>query len=83
MGLMDSEQPSPRCFRRHRARAVSFPHSRVLMHAIPERAQHEVAAEWAGIWTQATQESALLNLAASTREIPEALSRSHSEPVRR
>jgi putative transposase len=49
---------------------------RNVMNAIPHRERKEVAAELAGIWKQEKKEDALLNLAASTREIPEALSRS-------
>ena len=44
------------------------------MNAIPKREQQEVAAELAGIFKQENKESALLNLAASTRQIPSALS---------
>src|SRR5437773_4956258 len=47
---------------------------RNVMNAIPKREQQEVAAELAGIWKQENKESALLNLAASTRQIPSALS---------
>ena len=47
---------------------------RNVMNAIPKREQQEVAAELAGIFKQENKESALLNLAASTRQIPSALS---------
>jgi putative transposase len=47
---------------------------RNVMSAIPKREQQEVVTELAGIWKQEHKQSALLNLAASTREIPEALS---------
>ncbi len=48
---------------------------RNVLNAIPHREQKEVATELAGIWKQEKREDALLNLAASTRQIPEALSR--------
>ena len=48
---------------------------RNVMNAIPKREQQEVAAELTGIWKQEHKEQALLNLAASTRQISEALSR--------
>ncbi len=48
---------------------------RNVMNAIPHREQKEVATELAGIWRQEKREDALLNLAASTRQIPSALSR--------
>jgi putative transposase len=44
------------------------------MNAIPRREQQEVATELAGIFKQEKKEDALLNLAASTRQIPQALS---------
>jgi putative transposase len=47
---------------------------RNVLNAIPKREQQEVTAELTGIWKQETREQALLNLAASTRQIPEALS---------
>ena len=50
------------------------------MNAIAHREQKEVATELAGIWKQEKKEDALLNLAASTRQIPEALSRSSAQP---
>src|SRR5437764_15461460 len=53
---------------------------RNVMNAIPKREQQEVAAELAGIFKQENKESALLNLAASTRQIPSALSRSGAQP---
>ena len=56
---------------------------RNVMNAIPKREQQEVAAELAGIWKQEKKEDALLNLAASTRQIPPALPGSHTEPLRR
>jgi hypothetical protein len=80
---MDCWQQSPLCFQRPSASAVWFTSNRVLMNAIPHRERKVVAAELAGIWKQEKQEDALLNLAASTRQIPEALSRSHPQPRRR
>jgi transposase-like protein len=56
---------------------------RNVMSAIPKREQQEVTAELTGIWKQEKKEDALLNLAASTRQIPEALSRSETEPLGR
>jgi putative transposase len=47
---------------------------RHVMSAIPKREQQEVVADLKGIWTQEKKEDALLNLAASTRQVPEALS---------
>jgi transposase-like protein len=52
---------------------------RNVMSAIPKREQQEVMAELTGIWKQETREQALLNLAASTRQISEALSRSGAQ----
>jgi len=54
---------------------------RNVMNAIPQREQKEVATELAGIFKHEKQEDALLNLAASTRQIPPALPRSHSQPL--
>ena len=56
---------------------------RNVLNAIPKREQQEVATDLAGIWKQDKQEEALLNLAASTRQIPEALSRSRAQPLGR
>jgi transposase-like protein len=53
---------------------------RNVLNAIPHRERKEVAAELTGIWKQEKKDDALLNLAAITRQIPEALSRSHSQP---
>ncbi len=50
---------------------------------IPHRERKEVTTELAGVFKLEKKEDALLNLAASTRQIPEALSRSHTEPRRR
>jgi putative transposase len=44
------------------------------MSAIPKREQQEVATELAAIFKQEKKEDAVLNLAASTRQISEALS---------
>ncbi|HEX9134205.1 MAG TPA: hypothetical protein VF844_18085 [Ktedonobacteraceae bacterium] len=49
------------------------------MNAIPKREQQEVVTELTGIWKQEKREDALLNLAASTRQIPPALSRSGAQ----
>jgi putative transposase len=49
------------------------------MSAIPKREQQEVAADLAGVWKQEKQEAALLNLAAITSQISEALSRSGAQ----
>jgi putative transposase len=56
---------------------------RNVLNAIPKREQQDVITELTGIWKQENKESALLNLAASTRQIPEALSRSRAQPLRR
>ncbi len=53
------------------------------MSAIPKREQQEVATELSGIFKQEKREEARLNLAASTRQVSEALSRSRSQPLRR
>lgn len=47
---------------------------RTIMSAIPKREQQEVMTELKGIWNCEKKEEALLNLAASTRKIPQALS---------
>ncbi|HYU71910.1 MAG TPA: transposase [Ktedonobacteraceae bacterium] len=49
---------------------------RNVLNAVPHREREEVTAELVGIFKQEKKEDALLNLAASTRQIPEALSRS-------
>ncbi len=51
------------------------------MNAIPKREQQEVAAELTGIFKQEKKEDAVLNLTASTRQIPPALSRSSAQPL--
>ena len=51
---------------------------RNVLNAIPKREQQDVITELTGIWKQENKESALLNLAASIRQIPEALSRSRA-----
>ena len=48
-----------------------------------DREQQDVITELTGIWKQENKESALLNLAAIIRQIPEALSRSRAQPRRR
>jgi putative transposase len=47
---------------------------RNVLNAIPHRERKEVATELAGIFKQEKKEDAQLNLAASTRQVPEALS---------
>src|SRR5579859_1330772 len=56
---------------------------RNVLNAIPKREQQEVTTELTGIWKQEKREDALLNLAASTRQIPKALPGSHPQPRRR
>ena len=56
---------------------------RNVLSAIPKREQQEVTTELSGIFKQEKREEALLNLAASTRQVSEALSRSRSQPLRR
>jgi putative transposase len=56
---------------------------RNVMNAIPKREQQEVAAELTGIFKQEKKEDAVLNLTASTRQIPPALSRSSAQPLGR
>jgi putative transposase len=56
---------------------------RNVMSAIPKREQQEVGTELAGVFKQENKEEALLNLAASTRQISEALSRSRWQSLRR
>ena len=51
---------------------------RNVLNVIPKREQQDVITELTGIWKQENKESALLNLAASIRQIPEALSRSRA-----
>ncbi len=50
---------------------------RNVLNAIPHRERKEVSAELAAIFKLETKEEALLNLAAITSEVPQALSRSH------
>src|SRR5205085_9574710 len=54
---------------------------RNVLNAIPHRERKEVSTELAGIFKQEKKEDALLNLAASTRQIPEALSRSDPQSL--
>jgi putative transposase len=54
---------------------------RNVMSALPKREQQEVTSELTGIWKQEKKEDALLNLAASTRQIAEALSPSHPQSL--
>jgi len=53
---------------------------RNVLNAIPHRERKEVSTELNGIWKQEKKEDALLNLAASTRQVPEAVSRSYPQP---
>ena len=46
---------------------------RNVLSAVPRRVRHEVETELAAIWTQPTKEGALTQLAASTRQIWQAL----------
>jgi putative transposase len=52
---------------------------RNVLNAIPKRERGDVQVELVGIWDQPTKQEALTHLAASTREIPEALSRSRAQ----
>src|SRR5947209_11363708 len=54
---------------------------RNVLNAIRHRVREEVSTELAGIFKQERKEDALLNVAASTRQIPEALSRSDPESL--
>jgi transposase-like protein len=54
---------------------------RNVLNAIPHRERKEISAELSGIFKQEKKEDAQLNLAASTREISEMLSGSHSQLV--
>jgi len=56
---------------------------RNIMSAIPKREQQEMMTELKGNGPQEKKEDALVNLAASTRQIRQALSRSHPQPLRR
>jgi putative transposase len=56
---------------------------RTIMNAIPKREQQEGTTELTGIWKQEKKEDALLTLAASTRQIAPALSRSGAQLTRR
>ena len=66
---------------------AATPRQRCLVHkqrnvlaAIPKRERGEVQAELVGIWEQPTKPEALIQLAASTRQIYCALSRSRAKP---
>jgi len=52
------------------------PKQRNVMSAIPRREREEVQAELIGIWDHPTEQEALIQLAASTRQVWQALSRS-------
>ena len=54
---------------------------RNVLNAIPHRERKEVSSDLAGVFKQEKKEDALLNVAASTRQIPEALSRSDPESL--
>src|SRR5438874_9097412 len=54
---------------------------RNVLNAIPHRERKEVSIELAGIFKQEKKEDAQLNLTAIIRQISEALSRSHSQPL--
>jgi len=53
---------------------------RNILNAIPRRERSEVQAELVGIWKQPSKQEALTQLAASTREVSSALSRSGAKP---
>ncbi len=80
--MMDCSRRFPPSFRRRLVKAAWFTNSRVLLNAIPKREQQEVAAELTGIFKQEKKEDAVLNLTASTRQIPPALSRSSAQRCR-
>ena len=63
--------PSPRCLM-HKQRNV--------LNTIPRRERGDVQAELVGIWEQPTKQEALTQLAASTRQIQQALSGKRCEP---
>jgi putative transposase len=52
---------------------------RNVLNAIPKRERGEVQAELGGIWDQPTKQEALTQLAASTRQVRSALSRSSTK----
>jgi putative transposase len=63
------------------------PHQRCLVHkqrnvlsAIPRRERGEIQAELVGIWDQPTKQEALTQLAASTHQIRQTLSRGREKP---
>ena len=55
---------------------------RNVLNAIPRRERAEVQAELVGIWQQPSKLEALTQLAASTRQIQQALSRGGAKPYR-
>ena len=66
---------------------AATPRQRCLVHkqrnvlaAIPKRERGDVQAELVGIWEQATKPEALIQLAANTRQVCSALSRSRAKP---
>lgn len=78
--MMDCWQQSRPCFPPRCASAGGSHKQRNVMSAIPKREYQEVVTDLTGIWKQEKQEEALLNLAASTRQISEALSLSGAQP---
>jgi putative transposase len=48
---------------------------RHVLNAVPRRVRYDIEAELVGIWAQPNKEGALIQLAASTRQIWQALSR--------
>jgi hypothetical protein len=65
------------------------PRQRCLLHkqrnvlsAVPRRVRQEIETELLGIWAQPTKEGAVTQLAASTRQVRQALSRGRQEPGR-
>jgi putative transposase len=53
---------------------------RNVLHAIPRRQHGNVQVELVGIWEQPSKQEALIHLAASTRQVCPALSRSRAQP---
>jgi putative transposase len=53
---------------------------RNVLNAIPRRERGVVQAELVGIWEQASKQEAMVQLAASTRQVHSALSRSRTKP---
>ena len=53
---------------------------RNVLNAVPRRERADVQANLAGIWEQPTKQEALIQLAAFTRQVCSALSRSSAQP---